>query len=330
MTTPLELTAHTARGTENLEVMREAVRYNAWLADLVRAHLGPARRVLDFGAGRGTFARLLHGEAAREVTCVEPDPDARRELAAAGLECHASVTALPCAHFDAVYTLNVLEHVADDVAALQGLWRCLRPGGRLFVYVPAFQLLYSSMDRRVGHLRRYRRKVLLERVHAAGFVTQRARYADSLGFFATLAYKALGDREGQIDRNALRLYDRLAFPVSRVLDRLVGRAVGKNVWVSAHRPPVSSGEGAREGGAAHENVGHRCRGDGREREAQSIGGERIDPAREQRARERRECGDEQRHRRRRQHEPRERSGAPEHEALLKMEVDDGRDRVRSG
>jgi SAM-dependent methyltransferase len=236
MARQLEPAGQAASGTENLEVMREAVRYNAWLADLVRAHLGPARRVLDFGAGRGTFAQLLNGDGGREITCVEPDREARRELAAAGLESHASVADLPQAHFDAVYTLNVLEHVTDDVRALQDLRACLRPGGRLFVYVPAFPLLYTAMDRRVGHLRRYRRHELLERVRAAGFTAERTRYADSLGFFATLAYRAFGDRDGQIDRNALRLYDRLAFPLSCVLDGVLGRCVGKNVWVSAHRP----------------------------------------------------------------------------------------------
>ena len=46
-------------GVENLEVMREALRYNAFLADLVRNALPASGTIVDFGAGTGTFARAL-------------------------------------------------------------------------------------------------------------------------------------------------------------------------------------------------------------------------------------------------------------------------------
>jgi hypothetical protein len=137
---------------------------------------------------------------------------------------------------DAAYTLNVLEHIPDDVAALRDLRRCLKPGARLFVYVPAFRVLFSSMDVRVGHLRRYRRRDLCLRLRSAGFAVERARYADCLGFFAALLYRLCGNREGQLNRDALRMYDRLAFPLSRGLDQVVGHVLGKNIWVSAYRP----------------------------------------------------------------------------------------------
>lgn len=223
-------------GTENLEVMEAAVRYNAWLLDLVRGTLGPAHRVLDFGAGRGTFARVLNGEAGREVVCVEPDAAARDVLAAAGLRASAASSDIGDASVDAVYTLNVLEHIDDDVAALRDLLRCTKPGGQLFIYVPAFDVLFSAMDRRVGHLRRYRRRQLLDRLQQAGFEVTQARYADSLGFFAALAYRLGGDRGGGINAAALVAYDRFVFPVSCALDSLTGRLFGKNVWALARRP----------------------------------------------------------------------------------------------
>lgn len=223
-------------GTENLEVMEAAVRYNAWLLDLVRGHLGPAKRVLDFGAGRGTFARVLNGEGGREVVCVEPDAAARSVLGAAGLSAHASTGDIADASLDAVYSLNVLEHIDDDLAALVELRRCLKPGGRLLIYVPAFKILFSAMDRRVGHLRRYRRGQLLGRLEQAGFEVLRGRYADSLGFFAALAYRLGGDKGGGINSTALVIYDRLVFPLSCGLDFLTGRVFGKNVWALARRP----------------------------------------------------------------------------------------------
>ena len=49
----------TYSGQDNLEAMRAAVRYNAFLADLIARHARPGERLLDFGAGLGTFADLL-------------------------------------------------------------------------------------------------------------------------------------------------------------------------------------------------------------------------------------------------------------------------------
>jgi SAM-dependent methyltransferase len=224
-----------AEGTENLEIMTEAVNYNSWLLALTRKNLTDARRVVDFGAGRGQFAIPLQAEG-RSIVAIEPEPNARAVLRAACVETHRDLAAVERDSIDAAYTLNVLEHIADDGAALRDLRRCLRPGGTLFIYVPAFMCLFTAMDRRVGHIRRYRKRELARRVRDAGFVVDRSRYADALGFFATLAYRWLGSPHGDIDRNMLRAYDRFVFPVSRALDALVGRFFGKNVWLAARRP----------------------------------------------------------------------------------------------
>ena len=222
-------------GTDNLEVMAEAVNYNAFLHAQVAARARPGDRILDFGAGIGTFARELvrHGHA---VACLEPDPAQAQRLAADGLPVVADLAELPDASLDYVYTLNVLEHIDDDGAAARGIAAKLKPGGRLLVYVPAFQVLYSSMDRKVGHVRRYRREGLAGVVRNAGMGNVAARYVDSLGFLAALAYRVVGSDDGTIDRRALRTYDRFVFPVSRLLDRLVGRWFGKNVLLTAEKP----------------------------------------------------------------------------------------------
>ena len=112
----------------------------------------------------------------------------------------------------------------------------LAPGGRLLIYVPAFNLLYSANDERVGHVRRYRRAGLVELVRNAGFQVERASYVDSLGFFAALAYRFVGDPEGGLSVTSVRLYDSLLFPPSRLLDRVVGRWFGKNLLLTAVRP----------------------------------------------------------------------------------------------
>lgn len=219
-------------GAENLEIMADAVNYNRFLVDLVTTNSRSGDRVIDFGAGAGTFAAPL-AVAGMEVTCVEPDDGLRMLLARKGLASVSGLDALASETADYVYTLNVLEHIEDDVSALRGLGRVLRPGGRLLVYVPAFEFLFTSMDQRVGHQRRYRLADLVKKVTTTGFEVIEARYADSLGFGATLLYRIMDRGKGELDPRGLRLFDRYVFPLSQRLDTLAGRYFGKNALVVA-------------------------------------------------------------------------------------------------
>lgn len=212
----------------NLEVMAQAERYNRFLLDLVLP-LARGKRVLDFGAGSGTFAHALAAEGV-DVTAVEPDPELRSRLT---VRAGAELGGIAADSVDLVYSFNVLEHIEDDAAALAQLRRVLRPGGRLLLYVPAFMLLYSRMDRRIGHLRRYRKAPLRMLVEQSGCTVDDVRYADSLGFLAALAFRALGPRDGALNPRAVRFYDRYLFPLSRMLDLVFDPVIGKNLIVRA-------------------------------------------------------------------------------------------------
>lgn len=226
-------------GTANLEVMREAVRYNRFLHKLVKSH-GPVLSdddlVMDFGAGIGTFSDILDLPRTN-MLCVESDPRQRQILAANGFTT-AVLDDIADGSLAYAYSLNVLEHIPDDRGVLKAVAGKLKPGGRLFIYVPAFQVLWSPMDDLVEHVRRYRRDELVHKVADAGLRIVRSEYADSAGFFATLLFKMLRrSSSGAISRDALVAFDRLAFPVGRVLDVCGLRWIlGKNVWVSAERP----------------------------------------------------------------------------------------------
>jgi len=221
-------------GTDNLEVMEEALNYNAFLLSLVTARVQLSDAILDFGAGSGVLARPL-AAAGYRIRCVEPDDALRARLHAAGLIADPTLDAVSAASLDAVYTVNVLEHIADDLAAVTALRECLKPGGVLIAYVPAFPILYTSMDRKVGHVRRYRRGELVGLMRRAGLIVERIAYHDSLGFAAALLFKLLDNDSGMLNRRALVLYDRCVFPASRLLDPVCGRWFGKNLLVVARR-----------------------------------------------------------------------------------------------
>jgi SAM-dependent methyltransferase len=222
-------------GRDNLEAMLEAHRYNEHLLNMVRGVLHGGEVVVDFGAGIGTFARTLAAEG-HSVRCVEPDPAQAALIRDAGLTAQPSLQSLPAAGADVIYTFNVLEHIENDGGTMRELYGAIKPGGTLVVYVPAFPLLFSSMDRKVGHFRRYKRGDLRSKLESAGFEVERVRYVDSVGFAATLLYRLLGNDEGRIDGRAVAMYDRWLFPVSIVADRVLSNLVGKNVMAIARRP----------------------------------------------------------------------------------------------
>lgn len=221
-------------GVENLEAMKEAQNYNRFLLDLVRRNL-VGDDILDFGAGAGTFA-LPFSTTDAVVICVEPDPDLRNSLSAAGLTVYSELQAIPLSSVDCVYSLNVLEHIEDDCAALADLCDRIRPGGKIIIYVPAFNLLFSEMDRLVGHHRRYRRKELVAKMQSAGFHVATARYIDCIGFFVALLYRGIANDDGIISPSMVKIYDRFLFPLSRILDRLLLGSFGKNLLVVGTRP----------------------------------------------------------------------------------------------
>jgi SAM-dependent methyltransferase len=222
-------------GISNLEVMREAENYNRFLIDLVLSEARVGDAIVDFGAGAGTFA-LPVAASGKQVTCVEPDATLSQHLSDQGLTVLPDLDRVGDQSVDYIYSLNVLEHIADDAAITRLWYRKLRPGGKLLVYVPAFDVLFSSMDRKVGHHRRYRMHGLRDMLVKAGFDIVGGRYVDSLGFVATLVFKAVDRGCGDLNVRAVTLYDRGVFPLSRILDRLTGTIGGKNVYLVARKP----------------------------------------------------------------------------------------------
>lgn len=225
-------------GRDNLDVMKAAARYNQFLTDMVIDAMPRQGLVVDFGAGAGTFAHPARA-AGLNVVCVETDPVLGDSLRQQGLSVVTDLQDVSDGSLSGIYSLNVLEHIEDDQSILELWMRKLAPDGRILVYVPAFQSLYSSMDRKVGHHRRYRRAGLQQQLHRAGFEVQFVRYADSLGYLASWLYKLMDQGDGDINPGMLRTYDQWVFPISRLFDRACASWFGKNVYATARKPANS-------------------------------------------------------------------------------------------
>lgn len=215
----------------HVDVVEEsAPNHLRWIADLCRPYLGS--RVLDVGAGEG--ALTAHLAADRELVAVDMSDACVRALATRFAE-SPNVTVLQgnvgelCDErgFDAIVMVNLLEHIAEDADALTDLRALMRPEGRLVIYVPAMNWLYSNFDRRVGHYRRYAKWRLRAVVEQAGFRVLELRYLNALAIpgWVALSHTGLGERPA----SGLALWDRVGVPLSRSVESRVRLPIGLNL-----------------------------------------------------------------------------------------------------
>jgi SAM-dependent methyltransferase len=199
-------------------------QYNRWIWERIAKYVG--QRVLEVGAGTGAMTRFLYGgreiivATDRETPYLDRLRNAFRRRVGIVVEPldidSDSALALGHYNFDTVLLINVLEHSHDDLAALRRAHALLQPGGRIVVFAPADPSLYGTLDRGVGHLRRYERAELESKLRDAGFEVE------DIGFQNRAARLAWTLNSRLLGRNALpsaqsKLFDRLV-PLMRAID----------------------------------------------------------------------------------------------------------------
>ena len=155
-------------------------RFNRWMADAIRPWLGD--RVLEIGAGMGNLTGQLLPRAAYTVTDIDPLHLHYLTNRYAGNR-NLSVRLLDVAdaahyqglenRFDSVVCLNVLEHVERDADGLRNIFAALAPGGCALILVPRSMQLFGTLDTVLGHVRRYTRAELEQKLQAAGFTAEK-------------------------------------------------------------------------------------------------------------------------------------------------------------
>jgi len=170
-------------------------------------HLPERGRLLEVGCGAGRFLRALRRLRPQlELVGSDPSRSALARLAERAPEIETRPgdgRRLPAgdAEFDAVWALDVLEHVPDPDALLGEVRRVLRPAGVFHLHVPCEgdplspwrwlpgQRGPNALKRRFGgHLHHFRRDEIRARLAAHGFTPLRIRYSlHLLGSLADLA-----------------------------------------------------------------------------------------------------------------------------------------------
>lgn len=167
--------AEDIHGSQILGRLNRAPRFTKWMADVIRPYVG--EKVLEIGAGTGNLTAQLIPRKLYWASDVNPlylayleNVVFNRPYMRVGYTDGEKAESYPHEQkFDTVICLNVVEHLADDLAALNNIRDVLEDRGRAIVLVPCGPWLFGSLDEVLGHQRRYTRKHLTELVEKAGF-----------------------------------------------------------------------------------------------------------------------------------------------------------------
>ena len=211
-----------------------------WLYEEIAPYLG--RRVLEIGCGLGNFARHL-------VDCdlyagVETSPesvDYVNRVYSDRPNMHAYVADATDASFaefarfqmDTVFSLNVFEHIEDHVAALRNARAVLQPRGKVILVVPAHMRLYGSIDRAIGHYRRYDKRMMANLFQQVGLTCLTQKYINALGALGWWANGRLRRQETP-PSGQLRLFNRVVPSIKRV-ERAIPMPFGISLLAVAQR-----------------------------------------------------------------------------------------------
>lgn len=137
---------------------------------------GPVQNALDIGCGHGVARDMLERDLGIPVdgcdlnrTALETAKPGKGHLFLYNiLDQKASLLG----RYDAVFLLDVIEHIDDDTAFVRAALRHLRLGGLVALNVPANMLFFSDYDRAAGHVRRYTPGGLRKLLNSCGVETR--------------------------------------------------------------------------------------------------------------------------------------------------------------
>jgi hypothetical protein len=138
------------------------------------------------------------------------------------------------ARFGSAVMINVLERIEDDQAVLRDVLGRLEPGGRLCIWAPTYEFLYSTFDARLGHVRRYSKRQLEADVRLAGYEVVEGRHVNLPGWLGWLILCRLMRKEPGV--RLVRTLDTWVVPAVRWMETRVRVPIAMSVFLVARKP----------------------------------------------------------------------------------------------
>ncbi len=215
--------------TENLAILDKLDNFTRWMYEEIKPYL--FGNIFEIGSGQGTHSRsIIRDFPESKILLGDIDPNYLRILQALADE-RVSVGQIDISRkedlvkinipVNSAFALNVLEHIEDDVAALNNIYDMLEPGGRFVLLVPAHKFLYNCIDKDAGHFRRYTSQEIVGKVSRTKFKITDLHYFNFLSMFGWYVNGNIL-KKNVINPSAADILDRLV-PLLKLFERHILR-----------------------------------------------------------------------------------------------------------
>jgi 2-polyprenyl-3-methyl-5-hydroxy-6-metoxy-1,4-benzoquinol methylase len=174
---------YNAKGLDNLYSQEEKhfwfIARKEFILQSLKPHVDANDKIIEIGAGTGNVARYLQKNGYENISVGEMHLNGLRYAQSYGMsECYQfDLLDAPFENeFDTVCLFDVLEHIPNDVSALQNVNKMLKENGNIVLSIPAHMWLWNRDDAIAGHKIRYTKKELVQKLENNGFEVLNARY----------------------------------------------------------------------------------------------------------------------------------------------------------
>lgn len=200
-------------GFKVLETMEKTDWYNNWIVGNIHQHI--QGDILEVGFGLGSFTRILSKKG--DVYAIDIDEkylkQKKGKMPKYGYgDVEKGRYFFKNKKFNTIVCFNVLEHIKDDKKALRNIFKLLKTNGKLIILLPAHQILFSNVDKSLGHYRRYSKKLLRGRLEKVGFSVVECKYVNwwaAIGwylFVKSMKRRILPERQVIIFDNIAKMF----------------------------------------------------------------------------------------------------------------------------
>lgn len=227
------------KGLKTLEVLEGADNYNAWIANVLYPYIkSPA---LEIGAGIGNISEffnkledlVLTDKDSKLVKFLEKKFSSRKNVRAEVLDISGRSLRIK-EKFRTAYAINVLEHIKDDELALKNIGKLLVPGGKIVLLVPAKKFAYTTLDKNLGHYRRYEKEELKEKLTVQNFIIEEIEYFNIVGLLSWVIRNKIDNSHNQLKPNHVKFFDSIV-PFLRNIEPKSGLPLGISLIVVASK-----------------------------------------------------------------------------------------------
>lgn len=216
---------------EVLEFFDISDNYRSYQIELFGSYVG--KEILEVGAGRGKIIEILAQNSEKQFTLLELDKNffdiLNKKFNSKNIKVLEERTQnIKENKFDTIFYLDVIEHIEDDRFELDTAYNLLKKNGHLIIIVPAFQILFSKFDQKVGHFRRYRKEFFKRYSEEKNLKIKKLVYFDFLGFFIILFSKLLNLTNSKKTTLGIKIWNFL-IPLSRLIDKITFHSIGKSI-----------------------------------------------------------------------------------------------------